>query len=367
MRAWIGRWLLAVIAAGLVGCSATGPRFSEMADTLPSLGENEGRIYFYRNSIMGAAIQPEVSVNGEVVGKSQPSSFFFIDRPAGTYKAAARTEAEGSIDIVLRARQTAYVEMSISMGLLVGRPAFERVAEAEGRKALPSLAYGGKMPLPPRNASANAAPPAPVLREATTADAPSATAPAPSSATPARPRLVEYQLHDRLTNIRRKVVYRADAVLDDEPSSFNSGGWVEKPGGEVVSVTSSVAGEFDIAMPPGGWARPNLREQGAWRARYTSTLSATRINMDLSAAVMEDSTLRVGSQDIKVVRIEYRGFTERFPNAGAVAGNQYGPYRADVWFSPELGRVIRFEAKTRGGSMSGAFQVDEALELVNWR
>ncbi|HEX7864588.1 MAG TPA: DUF2846 domain-containing protein [Variovorax sp.] len=133
--------MLAVLAAGLFGCSASGPRFSEMAGSMPSLGENEGRVYFYRNSIVGMAIQPDVAVNGQVVGTSRPSSFFYIDRPAGTYRASARTEAEGTIDIVLRPKQTAYVSMSISMGILVGHPNFERVSEAEGRKELQSLAY----------------------------------------------------------------------------------------------------------------------------------------------------------------------------------------------------------------------------------
>ncbi|MBB4225221.1 hypothetical protein GGD71_006031 [Variovorax guangxiensis] len=141
LRRWIGGVLLAVLAAGLFGCSASGPRFSEMAGSMPSLGENEGRIYFYRNSILGAAIQPDVAVNGQVVGTSRPNSFFYIDRPAGTYRATARTEAEGTIDVVLRPKQTAYVLMSISMGLLVGRPEFQRVSEAEGRKELQSLAY----------------------------------------------------------------------------------------------------------------------------------------------------------------------------------------------------------------------------------
>ncbi|KQW61229.1 DUF2846 domain-containing protein [Variovorax sp. Root411] len=141
MRRWIGGVLLAVLAAGLFGCSASGPRFSEMAGSMPSLGENEGRIYFYRNSIVGMAVQPDVSVNGQVVGTSRPSSFFYIDRPAGTYRASARTEAEGTIDVVLRPKQTAYVSMSISMGLLVGHPNFERVSEAEGRKELQSLAF----------------------------------------------------------------------------------------------------------------------------------------------------------------------------------------------------------------------------------
>jgi serine protease Do len=197
----------------------------------------------------------------------------------------------------------------------------------------------------------------------TTASASGAAGRAPAQT---RPSVVEYQLHDRLTNVYRKVIYRADPATDDR-ISFNSGGWVEKPGGEVVSVTSPIAGEFDTAMPPGGWAKEKLKEEAAWRTRYDSTLGGTRINMDLSATVMEDTTLTVGGQEFKVVRIEYRGYTQRFANAGAVGGNQYGRYRAEVWFSPELGRVVRFEAKTRGGAGGGAFQVNEALELVSLR
>lgn len=141
MRRWIDGVLLAVLAAGLFGCSASGPRYSEMAGSLPSLGDNEGRIYFYRNSIMGAALQPEVSVNGQAVGKSRPNSFFYIDRPAGSYRASARTESEGTVDIVLRPKQTAYVLMSMNFGLVVGRPSFDRVSETEGRKEIQSLAY----------------------------------------------------------------------------------------------------------------------------------------------------------------------------------------------------------------------------------
>lgn len=200
MRRWFGGFLLAVLSACLFGCSATGPRFSEVSQNLPSLGENEGRIYFYRDSIAGMAVQPEVSVNGQVVGKSQPGSFFFIDRPAGTYRATAQTESEGSIDIVLRPTQTAYVRMSIGLGFFVGRPAFARVGETEGRSALPPLAYGGTVPVLTKAASATpAAPPLPATPSAAPATAapvrqaavaPNAQAPAavaiqPAAAAPA--------------------------------------------------------------------------------------------------------------------------------------------------------------------------------------
>lgn len=183
---------------------------------------------------------------------------------------------------------------------------------------------------------------------------------------PGRPSVVEYELHDRITNTRRKAIYRADAVVD-ERISFNNGGWVEKPGGEVTSVTTAVAGEFDTAMPPGGWGRQDLKEEAAWTTRYSSKLGGIQINMDLRATVMEDAVLPVDGREVKVMRIEYRGFTQRFANAGAVGGNQYGPYRANVWFSPELGRVVRFEVQTRGGAGGAAFQVSEALELVSIR
>ncbi|MDQ0074784.1 hypothetical protein J2W34_006610 [Variovorax boronicumulans] len=184
MRRWFGGCVLAVLAACLFGCSATGPRFSEVSQNLPSLGENEGRIYFYRDSILGMAVQPEVSVNGQVVGKSQPNGFFFIDRPAGTYRATARTEAEGSIDVVLRPKQTAYVQMSISMGFMVGHPAFQRVGESEGRSALPSLAYSGMGPVSTKAASTA---PAAVTSDTTaTATANSTPTAAPATATPVR-------------------------------------------------------------------------------------------------------------------------------------------------------------------------------------
>ncbi|MES2250361.1 MAG: serine protease [Pseudomonadota bacterium] len=194
-----------------------------------------------------------------------------------------------------------------------------------------------------------------------------AAQPAPPSLL--RPNLVEYQLHDRLTNTHRKVIYRADtATTTDDRLSFNNGGWIEKPGGEVIGVTAAVAGEFDSVMPPGGWARPSLEPDAAWASEYDTTMGGTRIKMDLRATVVDDAaTLPFDGRELKVVKIDYRGHTQRFANAGAWSGNQYGTYRASVWFSQELGRVVRFEVQTRGGASGGAFQVSEVLELVSIR
>lgn len=188
-----------------------------------------------------------------------------------------------------------------------------------------------------------------------------------AGASVARPSVVEYRLLDRLTGMSRQVVYRPDASPPDGAISFNNGGWVEKPGGEVVGVTTAIAGEFDAMMPPGGWAGEILKQKTVWSTRYSSVLGGMRVNMDLNAVAADNTTLAAAGRNLNVVRIEYRGFTQRFANSGAVGGNQYGPYQAEAWFSPDLGRVVRFEVKTRGGASGGAFQVSEVLELVDIR
>ncbi len=49
-----------------------------MASSIPSLQIGRGRVYFLRSaSMFGAAIQPDIRLNNEVVGESKPGGFFF--------------------------------------------------------------------------------------------------------------------------------------------------------------------------------------------------------------------------------------------------------------------------------------------------
>jgi hypothetical protein len=136
--------LVATCAAVLAGC-ASGPKFAEMKAKIPSLKQTEGRIYFFReNSMMGAAIQPAIRVNGEEVGKSQPNSFFYVDRPAGRYTIAASTEIERTLSLELGAGETKYVQSSIGFGLLAGRVNFELVNTTAGQAEVEKVSYTGK-------------------------------------------------------------------------------------------------------------------------------------------------------------------------------------------------------------------------------
>ncbi|MEJ8852054.1 trypsin-like peptidase domain-containing protein [Variovorax rhizosphaerae] len=194
--------------------------------------------------------------------------------------------------------------------------------------------------------------------------APAGTAPAAAGTTgPAELRVLEYTLREDRTT--RKVVYRLDESTP-ERRSFNNGGWIEKPDGEVISVSAPIAGEFDVVMPPGGWIRGDLADGSTWSTAYRVDRGGTSIKMDLRATVVERSTMTVAGRELKVVQVDYRGHTQR--GAGATLNNApSGVFRASAWWSPELARVVRFEARTQGGNGGNAFRVDETLELVDWR
>jgi len=124
----------------LAGC-ATGPKYTEVISTLPSLTPSEGRIYFYRPSALGAAVQPEIKLNGQKVGTAKPHGFYFVDRAPGDYEVTAATETEKKLTFTLEPRQERYVRLKIQMGLFVGRIVPELVDKAEAEGDLAGLSF----------------------------------------------------------------------------------------------------------------------------------------------------------------------------------------------------------------------------------
>lgn len=91
----LARVCAVVLLSILVSACASGPKMAEMKSTIPALKADQGRIYFYRSSsIVGAAIQPSIMLNGVVVGDSEPGGFFFIDHAPGPKEVSVATEVE---------------------------------------------------------------------------------------------------------------------------------------------------------------------------------------------------------------------------------------------------------------------------------
>jgi hypothetical protein len=143
MRRTLLKMSLAAAVVALAGC-ATGVKYSQLSAGMPALKADEGRVYFLRSSSMfGAAIQPEIRLNGTVVGMSKPGGFFYVDRPAGNYSAAVSTETEKTLTFVLAAGETKYVRSSPSFGVMVGRINLELETPEKARAELADLSYTG--------------------------------------------------------------------------------------------------------------------------------------------------------------------------------------------------------------------------------
>lgn len=133
-----------IAAAMLMTACASGPKYSQVYNTLPPLGTNQGRVFVYRPGTMfGAAIQPDVHLNGEVVGKAQPGGFFYFDRDPGSYEVSATTEVKRSLSLALEKGDERYVRMGISMGFFVGHVFPELVDSETAKKEIQNCSYIG--------------------------------------------------------------------------------------------------------------------------------------------------------------------------------------------------------------------------------
>jgi len=132
-----------LLALSLSAC-ASGVKFTDMKPSLVPPTQEVGRIYFYRPVTLGAALTPDILVNGKRVGESVAWGFFHIDRPAGNYEVMTSTEVERKVSFVLEKGQTRYVRFSVSMGFMVGHVYGELVDQATAMPELEECKYAGR-------------------------------------------------------------------------------------------------------------------------------------------------------------------------------------------------------------------------------
>lgn len=143
MKMPVHLFLLLICVFTLASC-ASGMKHAQLVSHMPTIQPNFGRIFFYRDrSMAGAIIQADIKLNGEVVGRSVPGGFFYVDKPSGNYKVACTTEAKRSVTFTLAPGQVRYVRTKIAFGVMVGRlhPVLEE--EEQAQKILAKASYIG--------------------------------------------------------------------------------------------------------------------------------------------------------------------------------------------------------------------------------
>jgi hypothetical protein len=130
------------LSAGLTGC-ASGMKYTEFQPQMPGLGQDTGRIMFYRPSALGAALRPDVMLNNEKVGEAIAHGFFYVDRSPGEYRVVTTTEVERKLSFILERGQTRYVRFSTSFGFFAGHVYGELVDPDVGMKEIQGCKYTG--------------------------------------------------------------------------------------------------------------------------------------------------------------------------------------------------------------------------------
>lgn len=152
-----------LVLLALAGCAGTGgsapekksqpapaaapaPAPKPVSAPAPSAagGSGTGTVIFFRESkFMGAAVSFKVREGQTELGKLSSGSYFVANLPTGAHEFTVHSEAKDVLNIEVEAGETYYVQGSISMGIMVGRPNLAPSDEATFNTMKPKLKDSG--------------------------------------------------------------------------------------------------------------------------------------------------------------------------------------------------------------------------------
>jgi hypothetical protein len=140
----LSKCLVAVACAGLLlsACAgAGGPDLKPVpAAGLPAPEGGQGRIVFYRpRASLFPAVDPQVIVNGRLVGDSLDGVVFYRDAWPGDYEVFLTSDRDNPVVFTLGPGESLYVRTSIGFGLTGPRLAPELVNETHARREIRGL------------------------------------------------------------------------------------------------------------------------------------------------------------------------------------------------------------------------------------
>jgi hypothetical protein len=136
---------LPLVLVGFLLASCASPRgLDEPPLQIPALKPGYGRVYFTRpGDLVGVAVQPEIRMNNEVVGRSVPGGFSYVDRPPGQYAVTTATEIENAVTFRLAAGETKYIKTAVTPSILVGHVTPTLEFPEQGQSDISRLRYVG--------------------------------------------------------------------------------------------------------------------------------------------------------------------------------------------------------------------------------
>lgn len=118
-------------ADGNEAAAAPAPATAASAIAIPAPPAGMGQVVFFREKkFAGSAVRFKVRENGEELGKLGSGIYFVHATQPGVHEYVVHSEAEDVLTLEVEDGETYYVQGSITMGLMVGRPNLSPTDEA---------------------------------------------------------------------------------------------------------------------------------------------------------------------------------------------------------------------------------------------
>jgi hypothetical protein len=142
------RRLLFCLLLSVNGCMATGQPFSAVQSGFPPLGDDAGRIYFYRStgSVYGVAQHSKILIDGTMVGRSVPGGVFYVDVPEGKHTISLPSQGmanDNALSVRITGGETIFIKTWVGASGLGGRTNMEVTEPEDARPVIKTLTFTG--------------------------------------------------------------------------------------------------------------------------------------------------------------------------------------------------------------------------------
>jgi hypothetical protein len=114
--------IVAVAPLAVADDNSTGAAAAQADSRVPAPPAGKGQIVFFRPFGPGVALNPMVRDEAGDVGRVGANSYFIYVADPGAYALSVKSEATDTLHMEVDPGETYYVEETIGMGVMVGRP-----------------------------------------------------------------------------------------------------------------------------------------------------------------------------------------------------------------------------------------------------
>ena len=138
-----GVFVLSILACVLTGCAnvqKADPSSSDYAKEFNIPPKGYAGVYLYRNFFMGCGLYKNLYIDGQYLGESDRSCFFYRLARPGLHEIQTESEfSENSIQVNMEEGQNYYIYQWIKPGIFVGRADIELVEPEKAKEEIKTL------------------------------------------------------------------------------------------------------------------------------------------------------------------------------------------------------------------------------------